>query len=142
MNKDYEHLKLLSIGFYVYAGLTGLFSLLPFIHLSMGVAMLSGAFEAEKNPPPPFVGWFLIGVALIFIVMGFALTICNFLAGKYLKQQRNYTFCFVMAVISCMFAPLGTILGVFAIVVLLRDSVKPLFEKQNFSPVGNPSSWQ
>lgn len=143
MNKDYEHLKWLSVGFYVSAGLTALFACFPFIHLFMGIAMLAGKFEQEKNPPPPFVGWFLIGIASVFILLGFTLAICNFFAGRFLKQQTKYTFCFVIAVVNCMFAPLGTVLGIFTIIVLLRDSVKALFDKQqNFSQFHTPESWK
>ncbi len=32
-----------------------------------------------------------------------------------------------MAGVACMFMPFGTVLGVFTIIVLLRDSVKELF---------------
>jgi len=142
MNKDLEHLGWLSVSFYVYAGLTALFACFPFIHVFIGIAMVSGNFDQGANPPPPAFGWLFIGLGSIFIILGFTLAICNFLAGKYLKQQSKYTFCFVMAVINCMFAPLGTVLGVFTIIVLLRDSVKPLFEKQNFSQFGNPSCWR
>lgn len=142
MNKDSEHLKWLSISFYVYAGLTAFISLFPFIHLSIGIAMVSGAFENGVDAPPPFVGWMFIGIASVFILSGFALAVCSFLAGKYLKQQKNYTFCFVIAVISCMFAPLGTVLGVFTIIVLLRDSVKALFNGQTFSQFDNQTNWQ
>lgn len=147
MNQDLEHLRWLSIGFYIHAGLTALFSLIPFIHLFVGIAMVTGKFEQEQNPPPPFVGWLFIGIASFVILSGFTLAICSFLAGKYLKSQTKYTFCFVMAIISCMFAPLGLILGVFAIIVLLRDSVKQLFNRfptsQGFSSEGfNPPDWK
>ena len=142
MNKDLEHLRWLSVSFYVYAGLTALFACIPFIHLFVGIAMVSGSFSEGANPPPPFFGWLFIGMASIFIVSGFALAVCNFLAGKYLKEQTKYTFCFVVAVINCMFAPLGTVLGIFTIIVLLRDSVKPLFEKQSFPQFNDPSCWR
>jgi hypothetical protein len=147
MNKDLEHLRWLSIGFYVYAGIIALFACLPFIHLFFGIAMLSGAFEGEKNPPPPIVGWMFIAVALIFILSGFALAICNLLAGNYLRRHTKHTFCFVIGVLNCMFMPLGTLLGVFTIIVLLRDSVKALFEggyaPQNFNQTGfNPPDWK
>lgn len=148
MNKDLEHLRWLSTGFYVYAALTALLACFPFIHLFIGIGLVSGSFEDGKNQPPPlFVGWMFIGVALIFILSGFALAICNLLAAKYLKQQSKYTFCFVMAVINCMFAPLGTLLGVFTIIVLLRDSVKTLFNggfaPQGFNRTGfNPPDWK
>lgn len=141
MNKDLEHLRWLTIGFYVNAGITTLFALLPFIHLFIGIAMVSGKFDGEKNPPP-FFGWMFIGFAVFFIALGFALAICNFLAGRFLKRQTKYTFCLVLAAINCMFMPFGTILGVFAIIVLARDSVKALFNNQSFSQFNNPPNWQ
>lgn len=142
MNKDLEHLRWLSIGFYVNAGISTLFALIPFIHLFIGIAMVSGSFENEKNPPPPFFGWMFIGLAVFFITAGLALAICNFLAGRFLKRQTKYTFCFVLAIINCFFAPFGTVLGVFAIIVLLQDSVKALFNNRNFSQFNNPPNWQ
>jgi hypothetical protein len=143
LNQDLEHLKWLSVGFYVYAGLTALFACLPIIHLSIGIAMLAGGFEQGANPPPVF-GWFFVGIASIFILGGWALAVAIFLAGRFIKQQKKYTFVFVMAVVCCMFAPIGTILGVFAIVVLLRDSVKALFNgQQNYQPFGSvPPDWK
>lgn len=143
MNKDLEHLKYLSIGFYVYAGLTALFSCFPFIHMAMGIAMVSGAFNQGSNPPPPAFGWFFIGIAATVILIGWGLSIALFLAGKFLKQQKRYTFCLVMAAISCLFAPLGTVLGVFTIIVLVRDSVKNLFNGQTYTNFSNvPPNWQ
>lgn len=142
MNKDLEHLKWLSLSFYIYAGLTALFACFPFIHLFVGIAMVSGKFDDGGANPPPFFGWMFIGIASIFIITGFALAIGNLFVAKFLKQQKNYTFCFVVAVISCMFAPFGTILGVFTIIVLLRDSVKELFNGRSFSPSDNPPSWR
>lgn len=142
MDKDLEHLRMLSIGYYVYAAITAVFACIPFIHLFMGIAMISGAFEGDKNPPPPFFGWMFITMGGLFIVLGWATAICTFLAGKYLKQKTHYTFCLVMAGINCMFAPLGTVLGVFTIIVLLRDSVKQLFNGQSFSTNYEPQSWQ
>jgi len=39
-------------------------------------------------------------------------------------------FCLIVAGIICIFMPLGTILGVFTIIVLVRPSVKAMFEGQ------------
>ena len=51
--QDDSHLKVLMICQYVYAGVVGLFSLFPVIHVAMGVAMINGAFNGGPNPPPP-----------------------------------------------------------------------------------------
>jgi hypothetical protein len=37
----------------------------------------------------------------------------------------------VMAGVECIFAPFGTVLGVFTIIVLMRESVKQLFTVKN-----------
>jgi hypothetical protein len=46
----------------------------------------------------------------------------------------------VIAWIECIIIPFGTILGVFTIVVLTRDSVMELFERDSRSGNNNVSS--
>ena len=127
-NQDLEHLRLLAIFHYVVAGLAALFACIPLLHLFMGIAMVSGwgGFN-ETDPMAGFMGWFFIAFSSVFILCGWAFAFCLFLAGRNLSQQRRYTFCLVMAGLACMFMPFGTVLGVFTIIVLLRDSVKELF---------------
>ena len=60
-------------------------------------------------------------------LFGWAFAACVAYAGRCLNERRHYTFCMVMAGIACMFMPFGTILGVFTIIVLVRPSVKALF---------------
>jgi hypothetical protein len=42
-------------------------------------------------------------------------------------KHTRYWFALTMACIECLFIPFGTILGVFTIIVLSRESVKELF---------------
>jgi hypothetical protein len=148
MNQDLEHLKWLSIGFYINAGLTALFACIPFVHLFMGIAIVTHSLpgDSKGGPPPAVFGWFFIVLGAFFILCGWALAICFFLAGRYLKGQTRYVFCMVMAAFALMFAPLGTILGVFTIIVLLRDSVKDLFNGNLSVQVPNqsfdPPNWR
>jgi hypothetical protein len=48
-------------------------------------------------------------------------------AGSFIARRTHYTFCFVAACVECLFMPFGTVLGVFTILVLNRQSVKGLF---------------
>jgi len=48
-------------------------------------------------------------------------------AGYCMSRRIHYRYCFVMACLSCVNMPLGTVLGVFTIVVLVRPGVKELF---------------
>jgi len=53
--------------------------------------------------------------------------ICILITGRSLSRRKCYSFALVMACVECLFIPFGTILGVFTIIVLLRESVKALF---------------
>lgn len=130
MNQDLEHLRLLSIFHYIVAALTFLFACLPLIHLFLGIAMIVGweGFEGPGEKPPVFVGWLVTCFAGLFILAGWTLAVCLALAGRYLLQRTHYTFCLVVAAIACILMPFGTALGIFTIIVLMRPSVRAMFE--------------
>jgi hypothetical protein len=128
MNQDEQHLKLLSIFHYVLAGLAALFSLFPVIHLALGVMMVTiPGHHGPGTPEPALVGWFFICFAVLFILFGLTFSGFVLVTGRFLSRRRHHTFCLVMAGVECLLIPYGTILGVLTIVVLMRDSVKALF---------------
>jgi hypothetical protein len=130
MNHDNEHLRLLTIFHYVVAGLAALFSLFPLLYSAMGGFMLYAAHHPGPNnqgTPPAILGWIFIVLGALFFLAGLAMAICILVAGRSLARQRRYWFAFVVACIECLFIPFGTILGVFTIIVLSRESVKTLF---------------
>jgi len=127
MNQDEEHLKLLSIFHYVLGGLMFVFGCFPIIHLTIGIMLVTGGLDGN-DARPPFLGWIFIILPAIFILGMWVLGVLLLFAGKYLRQHRNRTYCFVVAAVSCLFFPLGTTLGVFTIIVLSRPSVLELFE--------------
>jgi len=127
MNQDSEHLRLLSIFHYVLAGITACCSLLPVIHLAIGIGMLSGSFEQKEGPDPRWIGLLFVIFACLFILCALTFSILVALSGRYLARRQRYTFCLVMACIACAFMPFGTILGVFTIMILNRESVKQSF---------------
>jgi hypothetical protein len=130
MTRDQEHLRLLSILHYVVSGLVALIALFPVLHLVIGLFLI---FAPDKfagqgqGPPPALVGWVFVIFALLFITVGWIFAAFVLVTGRFLARRKHYTFCLVMAAIECVFMPFGTILGVFTIVVLMRESVKPLF---------------
>lgn len=129
MTQDDEQLRLLSIFHYVVSGMAALFALFPIFHLLFGLFIVFAGenFDDGKGPPPAFVGWIMVGFATAFITLG--LTFAGFVlaAGRNLTRRRNYTFCLVMAAVQCIFVPFGTVLGVFTIIILMRESVKQQF---------------
>lgn len=127
MNDDKQHIKLLSIFHYVVSAILALFSCFPLIHIGIGVAILSGAFDGN-DAPPKFLGLFFIIFPAIMMLCGWILAVCIFIAGSKLARYRSRTYCLVIAGLECIFMPFGTVLGVFTIVVLMKDSVRELFE--------------
>jgi uncharacterized membrane protein len=124
--QEFEHLRMLSIFHYIVGGITALFSLIPVIHLMIGVAMVTGRMEGT-DPEARFFGWFFVVLAAVLIVSG--LTLAGFIvyAGRCLQQRRRHMLCMVVAALSCMMMPFGTVLGVFTLVTITKPSVKALF---------------
>ena len=126
MEEDRRHLDLLSVFHYIVGGLTALFASFPLIHVAVGLALLLGDFNAD--PPPPFLGWLFMGIGGVLVIGGWTLAVLMIIAGRKLKRRTSRTYCLVVAGLECLAMPLGTILGVFTIITLTKDSVKKLFE--------------
>jgi hypothetical protein len=136
MNQDLEHLNLLSIFHYVVAGLTALFGCFPFIHFFVGLGIATGAFD-DTPGEARLLGVGLMVFAGLFILSGWALAASMFMTGRFLARRTHHTFCLAVAGIECIFMPFGTVLGVFTIIVLMRESVKVLFGMASTAPVAD-----
>lgn len=135
---DAEHLRLLSIAHYVLAGLVALGACLPLLHVAMGVMIVSGAMPAGGSNPDEAraFGWMFLISGLLFSIVGWIIATLMFLTARMLAARKNRTFCFVIGCIECVIAPLGTALGIFTLIVLLRPSVRALFDAP-----GAPRDW-
>jgi hypothetical protein len=131
MNQDTEHLRLLAIFHYVVGGLAAVFSFFPLIYTTIGAIFIFISRHGTPKPgeelPPEFLGWIFAMIGSVLFLIGLAMAICILIAGRSIALRKRYSFAFVMACIECLFIPFGTILGVFTIVVLSRESVKGLF---------------
>ena len=128
VNQDEDHLRLLSIFHYVWGGLIGFASCFALIHVFVGSVLATGI--TGQNGPPPWIGLILVLAGGFALLLGGTFAVLTLWAGRCLAQRRHYTFCLVMAALSCLSVPFGTALGVFTLVVLNRASVKQLFANQ------------
>ena len=131
---DEEHLKMLSLGYAVSAGVSAFYSLFGLLYVFMGIMMstaLSHLPQTPANPaqapPPAFVGWIFSFIGLAFFLIAIAVTAARFRAAWCIKHRKSRVFCMVIAGIGCLEFPYGTVLGIFSFLVLGRDSVVPLF---------------
>ncbi len=128
--RDKEHLRLLVIFYYILGALTALAGLMPLIHVAIGLGMatLPGIDDPDGRAATRFIGLTFAGLGFVmfFAVQGFAAI--KFLCGYWLQRRRNRTGCIVISAIICIGFPLSTVLGVLTIIVLLRDSVREMFD--------------
>lgn len=130
-HNDVSQLRALSILHYVLAGFIAFFSLFPLIYLFLGIALLSGSMPLDGGASGALgaeaVGVMFVVMSLFFILAGMTLAGFLVLAGRCLMQRRRHTLCMVVAGLSCLCMPLGTVLGVFTLMVLSRGPVRESF---------------
>jgi len=139
---DLDQLRLLVLFHYIAAGLSLAGLLFVFGHYTMMhfVMLNPTAWARQKNPPPPemftFFKWFYVLFALWFIVSG----IGDLISARCLKARQHRVFSLLVAGLNLLHTPIGTCLGVFTFVVLLRESVVELYAGGGATvPAGAPS---
>jgi len=124
-----SHLKLLGVFYYLF----GLMAL-PIL----AILFLQGQFldfvsdqangaEIEESFRQLFLT-IQIGIGLMVIVH----LVAGFYVGNCFRRQKHHTLCIVAAVFVCLSFPLGTVLGVFSLIVLMKPEAKALFGVPSF----------
>ena len=137
LKRDQEHLRLLAIFHFVGAALSALGIGFLFLHYTFMSKIFANPemWEQGSATPPPeeFIAlfeqvmvWFYVGFGIISLAQFFL----SLASGFFLLKRRHRVFCMVAGAIDCLNMPLGTILGIFTLIVLNRSSVHRLFESQ------------
>jgi len=131
VDKDVEHLNLLSTFHYIAGAITAVFASFPIIHVIIGLVFMLNpqgfGTDSRQFFPARMFGMLFFVIGSLFVLIGWTLAVLNIYAGRSLKRREKYTLCLVVACLNCMQMPIGTALGVFTLIVLLRDSVKQMF---------------
>ena len=129
-NVDIHHLKMLSIFHFIGAGLgiLGILFLLAHYAIFQTVFNDPKMWQGSHQKPPPaeilaLLKWFYVIGGLWFVLSG----ALNLISGFFIRARKNRMFSIVVAGFNCLHVPLGTALGVFTIIVLMRDSVRELY---------------
>ena len=128
---DAGHLQTLAVFHFVGVGLAVLGILLLCVHYAVFHTIFTDPkfWQGQIQPALPpelfsMLKWFYVIGGLWFVASG----ILNFISAFCLLARKHRIFSLVVAGINCLHIPLGTILGVFTIIVLVRDSVRELYE--------------
>ena len=127
-NRDDNHIKTLAILHYVFAGLSVLGLAFLFLHFFIMNSVFSNPelMEGEEMPEEVMTIMkisYLVGG--LFMVLG---GVANLLSGIFMGKRVNRIFSLIVAGFNCLSVPIGTTLGVFTIVVLIRPSVVDSYE--------------
>lgn len=119
-----DQLKLLGV-FYILLGILALPTLLV---LAFHGPILDGLLETTSDPElvesiKKIVNTSIVGFVILILVH---VLVC-FYIGVCFRKQRHHTLCIIAAAFCCLSFPLGTILGVFSLIVLLKPEAKQLF---------------
>lgn len=124
---DVDHLKLLAVFHYVLAGLSLVGIAFLGLHFALMHAMMSMPQKTGQPPPEQFFAifrWFYVFCGFC-MVSGGALLLAS---GRCIARRKARVFSLAVAGLSCLMFPFGTALGVFTMIVLLRDSVVEIYE--------------
>ncbi len=83
--------------------------------------------RTSGDAPPAFIGYLLVGIGSAVVLFGWTVGALLIYSGLGLAQRKRRVFSMVMAALSCLQIPFGTILGVFTLVVLQRPTVRALY---------------
>lgn len=132
--QDADHLRMLSIAHYVVGGLIALFSMIFIVHIVLGITALTGNLPMNSGGQPSspaeqrLFGWMFTLIGCVIVFGGVTLGAFVAYAGRCLARRRRYLLCLIMAGLACLFTPIGTVLGVFSLITLLRPQVKAAFD--------------
>ncbi|HTL52604.1 MAG TPA: hypothetical protein VL860_08535, partial [Planctomycetota bacterium] len=125
LKQDADHLKILMIIWYVIAGLQLLIGICAGAYIALIGAAVGATASQNGGGAPAGAVAICIGVGYFVILLTFAFL--SFMVARSLAARKRHMFCLVIAGISCLSIPIGTILGIFTIIVLLRPTVKKAF---------------
>lgn len=127
---DEEQLRLLTLGYYVSAGVSLFGVMFGLMYVSMGVFASQVARTAPSpgvEPMPEAMFWMMSlfggGLALVALAIG----LLRWFVARAILARRRRVMCLLVAGLTCMEIPYGTVLGVLTFIVLNRPSVVKRF---------------
>ena len=121
-----NYLDILAVFHYVNGGVMAIVTLSALGFMGIGL----GAATSWGDDWEPEAGCSIIAVmCFIFVVLG-GYALLNLLAGRALQTRSGYVLCLLTSGVNCLNMPLGTLLGIFTLVLLADPQVRPLFEGQ------------
>ncbi|HEB59683.1 MAG TPA: hypothetical protein ENJ01_10695 [Gammaproteobacteria bacterium] len=137
---DEEHLRLLAIFHFVYGGFTLVMALVMLMYTGIFSMFLSNPAFSDGSADVAMAGDIIgifIGVFGVIAFLSFIYGIGLIVSGVLMRKRKARLFSFIMAIPNLIAIPWGTLLSVFTLIVLSRETVKSMYTA---AQVGAPSS--
>ena len=125
---DETSLDLLPIAYWVSAGFWGFYALFMVAYFVLIGTLFVSIPPDGSGAPPEFFGWVFLGVGLCFFVLAAATVTLKVLAGFWIRKRKHRVATMIVAAITCLEIPYGTLIGVLTFIAFSRPSVKALYE--------------
>ena len=133
VDRDSEHLRVLSILHYAAAGVTALAGCFPLIHVTMGAFltfMPDSMRGTGKEAFPREIGLVFMGLGLAFVAAGWSMAAAHFFTARFLKQKTHFVFCVAVSFVTCLACMFSSgIVSIASLVILFRPGVRELFDQ-------------
>lgn len=125
-----ESLDFLAMAHYAVAALWAMVSIVPLIWVYVGfeLAQASGLHAPGETPETP--SRLVATLAAAALVAGFAGGAVTLWGGRCLATRRRLRVALAAALVTCLFVPFGTFLGLATWSILQRPEVRSRFEGQ------------
>ena len=122
-SEDESSLRTLSILHYIYGAMVSLAAGIGVLYMGLGIFMATSGTAAESAA----AGTAIAAVGAVIVVLVGASAALHLYAGYCLGKRKHHTLCLVAACMSLLAVPLGTVLGIFTLIVLTKPHVKQWF---------------
>ena len=128
-----SNIKILEMFHYIYGGICCFFGLFPIFHIVIGILILTNAFPHSNQGQelPKFFGYIFVIAGSIILLFSQTLGVLTIISGRKIAKLKSRNFSLVIAGINCIGFPFGTVLGVFALMMLTKDEAKILYGEIN-----------
>jgi hypothetical protein len=123
-----DTLELLALFHYAVGALAGMLSLVPALFLFVNISLTDPAVEATvRTQAQSALHGAAVAGAVGALVAGLLLGALLVWAGRCLADRRRWGLCRAAAILSCLFVPIGTILGLVTLSMISRPDVRAEF---------------
>lgn len=120
-----DRLAVLANAHWVLAGLVFIAAAVPAFYASLGLDLVFNA--AAPNTARATAGWRILVTGMAWVLAAFAYVLLLITSARAIRLRRRYRLVVVTNLLSCLFVPFGTALGLVALVVLRDAEVRLAF---------------